>query len=52
MSCSGTDDGVSLSAEGLRYEQRVPLPVGNQHRNWPGFTVGNGTIVTADILHS
>jgi len=52
MSCSGTDDGAFLSAEGLRYEQRVPLPIGNQDRYWPGFTVGNGTIVTADKLHA
>jgi hypothetical protein len=50
--CAGTDDGALLSAEGLRYEQQVPLPSRNVHRQWPGFAVGNGSIVVADVDHS
>jgi len=54
MSCLALvscDDGVSLSAEGLRYEQQVPLPSRNLHRSWPGFAVGNDSIVVADVPH-
>lgn len=46
-----TDDGVSLSAEGLRYEQKVPLPPRNLNRSWPGFGVGNGSIAVVDVPH-